>query len=104
MAQTCPKCAYAGLTTDECPRCRVIVSKYRSSVQNLARGRGESSVTSKSRAYIAYWIISSARCSSEGGIVSPIAFAVLRLITSSNLVGCSTGRSAGLAPFRILST
>jgi hypothetical protein len=26
------------------------------------------------------------------------AFAVLRLITNSNLVGCSTGRSAGLAP------
>src|SRR5262249_51200919 len=29
-------------------------------------------------------------------------FAVLRLIASSNLVGCHTGRSAGLAPFRIL--
>jgi hypothetical protein len=28
----------------------------------------------------------------------------LRLIIRSNLVGCSTGRSAGLAPFRILST
>jgi hypothetical protein len=28
----------------------------------------------------------------------------LRLITSSNLVGCSTGRSAGLAPRKILST
>jgi hypothetical protein len=34
----------------------------------------------------------------------PICFAVLRLITSSNFVGCSTGRSAGWAPFRILST
>ena len=32
------------------------------------------------------------------------AWAVLRLMTSSNFVGCSTGRSAGLAPFRILST
>ena len=31
------------------------------------------------------------------GIVTPICFAVLRLITSSNFVGCSTGRSAGLA-------
>ena len=51
-----------------------------------------------------YWITSSARCNSDCGIVSPRAFAVLRLITSSNLVGCSTGRSAGLAPFRILST
>src|SRR5262249_19248062 len=53
---------------------------------------------------IHYWITSSARASTEGGMVRPSAFAVLRLITSSNLVGCSTGRSAGLAPFRILST
>ena len=28
-------------------------------------------------------------------------FAVLRLMTSSNLVGCSIGRSAGFAPRRI---
>jgi hypothetical protein len=28
----------------------------------------------------------------------------LRLMTSSNLVGCSMGRSAGRAPLRILST
>ena len=46
----------------------------------------------------------SARYSNDCGIVSPICFAVLRLITSSNFVGCSTGKSAGLAPFRILST
>ena len=46
----------------------------------------------------------SALTSTFGGIVRPICLAVLRLITSSNFVGCSTGRSAGLAPFRILST
>src|SRR5215468_10069476 len=46
----------------------------------------------------------SARSRTDGGIVRPSAFAVLRLITSSNFVGCSTGRSAGLAPLRILST
>ena len=34
----------------------------------------------------------------------PSVLAVLRLMTSSNFVGCSTGRSAGWAPFRILST
>ena len=45
-----------------------------------------------------------ARASTSGGIVRPICFAVLRFITNSNFVGCSTGRSAGLAPFRILST
>jgi hypothetical protein len=48
-------------------------------------------------------MISSARASTVGGMASPSAFEALRLITSSNLVGCSTGRSAGLAPFRILS-
>src|SRR6516164_9643477 len=36
-------------------------------------------------------ITSSAVESSVGGIVTPSAFAVLRLITNSNLVGCSTG-------------
>ncbi len=51
-----------------------------------------------------YWITSSARSSSDCGIANPNAFAVLRLITSSNLVGCSMGRSPGLAPRRILST
>jgi hypothetical protein len=48
-------------------------------------------------------ITSSARTRNDSGIVSPIAFAVLLLTISSNLVACSTGRSAGLAPFRILS-
>ena len=39
-----------------------------------------------------------------GGIWKPSAFAVVRLMTKSNLVGCSTGKSAGFAPRRILST
>jgi hypothetical protein len=56
------------------------------------------------KAAVIYSITSSARARIEGGIVSPSAFAVLRLTTSSNLVGCWTGRSAGFAPFRILST
>src|SRR5262245_5678306 len=47
-------------------------------------------------------ITSSARASTVGGISRPSAFAVLRLMISSNLVGCSIGRSAGLAPFKIL--
>src|SRR5262245_48778096 len=49
-------------------------------------------------------ITSSARASSVGGTSRPSALAVLRLMTSSNFVGCSTGKSAGLAPLRILST
>jgi len=51
-----------------------------------------------------YSITSSARARIAGGMLSPSAFAVFMLMTSSKLVGCSTGRSAGLAPLRILST
>src|SRR5262245_16233641 len=35
----------------------------------------------------------SARTRIESGTVRPSAFAVLRLMTNSNLIGCSTGRS-----------
>src|SRR6516162_7921324 len=49
-------------------------------------------------------ITSSASASSLSGTLTPSAFAVLRLMTSSNLVGCSTGMSAGFVPLRILST
>ena len=49
-----------------------------------------------------YWITSSARASTAGGIVRPSAFAVLRLITSSNLVGCSTGRVGRLGALQDL--
>src|SRR5215472_13235284 len=47
---------------------------------------------------------SSARASSVGGTAMPSALAVFILMISSKWVGCSTGRSAGRAPFRILST
>src|SRR5262249_49218025 len=46
-------------------------------------------------------ITSSASASSLSGTSRPSAFAVLRLMTSSNLVGCITGKSAGFAPLRI---
>src|SRR6266478_2107041 len=42
-------------------------------------------------------ITSSTMESSPDGRVSPSAFAALRLITNSNLVGCSSGSSADLA-------
>jgi len=51
-----------------------------------------------------HWITWSARASTDCGIVRPRALAVLRLMTNSNFVGCSTGRSAGFVPLRILST
>src|SRR5262249_43918922 len=49
-------------------------------------------------------ITSSAWPSSVSGTVSPSAFAVLRLITISNLVGIWTGSSLGFAPRRIRFT
>src|SRR5262249_34473120 len=45
---------------------------------------------------------SPARASSVGGTSRPSALAVLRLRTSSIFTACSTGRSAGLTPRRIL--
>ena len=51
-----------------------------------------------------YSITSSARASSDGGTSRPSALAVLRLITSSYLVGACTGRSAGFSPLRMRST
>src|SRR5262249_11678310 len=43
-------------------------------------------------------ITSSARASSVGETSRPSAFAVLRLTTNSNLVGCRNGKSAAFAP------
>src|SRR5262249_41808227 len=52
----------------------------------------------------AHSITSSASNCIELGTSMPSALAVLRLMTRSNLVGCSTGNSPGLAPRKILST
>src|SRR5204862_7738217 len=52
----------------------------------------------------AYSFSSSARASTDGGMARPSAFAVFVLTTSRNVVGCCTGRSAGLAPRRMRST
>src|SRR5262249_26386474 len=61
----------------------------------LSRPRGGS----RSQDCDASW---STRARSNRGAAKPSARAVLMLTTSSNLVGCSTGSSAGLAPFTIL--
>ena len=48
-----------------------------------------------------YSMTSSARARTTGGIVRPSALAVFKLMISSYLVGCWTGRSAGFSPFRM---
>src|SRR5262249_22020495 len=65
---------------------------------------GRAAEQSDELAALHHSITSSARASSIGGIVKPSALAVVKLMTRSNLVGCSTARSAGFAPRRILST
>ena len=62
-----------------------------------ALGQGETSA----RLHSITW---SAIASSLSGTSRPRAFAVLRLMTISNLVGCCTGRSPGFSPRSILST
>ena len=49
----------------------------------------------------AYSITSLARASSVAGTVRPGALAVARLIISSTLADCWTGRSARFSPFKM---
>src|SRR5262249_21702667 len=49
-------------------------------------------------------ITSAARASNVAGTSRPSTLAVLRLMTSSYLVGACTGRSAGFSPLRMRST
>ncbi len=48
-------------------------------------------------------ITRSTRTMNDSGNVRPVALAVFMFTTSSNLVGCSIGRSPGFAPLKILS-
>ncbi|MGH7278738.1 MAG: DUF898 family protein [Candidatus Rokuibacteriota bacterium] len=38
MADTCPKCGFAGVESDKCPSCNVIIPLYRSYLEKLRRG------------------------------------------------------------------
>ena len=64
----------------------------------------ESARWARSEVAAPYSITSSARASSVGGISRPSILAVLRLMISSNFVGCTTGRSAAFSPWRIRPT
>jgi len=78
------------------------ISAYRNSITR--RGNQRHAADERDELAPVHSITSSARKRKDSGIVNPSAFAVLRLTTSSNFVGSSMGRSAGLAPLRILST
>jgi hypothetical protein len=60
----------------------------------LRRNENECEVTHSGKKILAHSITSSARCCKNKGTSRPSAFAVLRLMTSSNFVGPSTARSS----------
>src|SRR6476660_6510453 len=63
--------------------------------------RGERTTEQRDEIAPLHSITSSAMESSDGGTVRPSILAVTALMTSSNLLDCTTGRSAGLASLRM---
>src|SRR5262249_47212681 len=68
------------------------------------RPRGRRAAEQRDEVAPLHSITSSARSRNDSGILRWRALAVVRLMTRSNLVGCSIGMSPGFAPRRILST
>src|SRR5262249_30194275 len=68
------------------------------------RPRGRRAAEKRDELAAPHSITSSARCWKNKGTSRPSAFAVLRLITSSNFVGCSMGKSFGCIPCKTLRT
>jgi hypothetical protein len=86
-------------------RCCPKADKYRIvSVCPLSAITGREQMQQPNVPMHGYSITSSAPASSVGGKSRPSPFAVLRLITSSYLVGACTGRSVGFSPLRMRST
>src|SRR5512143_2130445 len=65
---------------------------------------GGTTVHSFASYFMTHLMTRSARARTFAWIITSICLAALRFITNSNLMGCSTGISAGLAPLSILST
>ena len=84
----------------------VFTGKWLAMLREIAPRMGRVAISDPEQAQHggAYSITSSARATSMGGISRPSALAVLRLMISSNFVGCSIGRSAGFAPLITLTT
>src|SRR5262245_30654695 len=104
FAQACPECSHemgtrlrrAGIEKAQHRHCRLLrPCRDRPCRRRPAEQRDELAPL--------HSITSSARARSVVGTSSPSALAVLRLITSSNLVGCWTGSSAGFSPRRMRS-
>src|SRR5215471_11649177 len=97
-------------------RCQAIRHRWLSRVQpsdnrdrcllrtRRERPRGRRPAEQRDELAALHSITSSARPSGIGDTSRPSVLAVLRLIASSNFVGCWTGRSDGFSPRRIRST
>src|SRR5262249_44199115 len=68
------------------------------------RPRGSRAAEQRDELAALHSITSSASASSLGGISRPSALAATTLMTSSYLVGISTGKSPGFAPLRMRAT
>src|SRR5215831_11105218 len=92
--QTLAACRTASATCD---------ATHPSALLRARRERPRDCCAAEQRGEVAplHSITSSARPESGSGTVMPSALAVLRLMKSSTLVACWTGRSAGLSPLRI---
>src|SRR5262249_18076673 len=66
--------------------------------------RSHASEQANELAALHHSITSSASASRVDGIVRPSALAAFRLMRKSNLLGCTTGKSAGTAPLRTRPT
>src|SRR5262249_50361660 len=105
-----PQAAQDSLYTRNCRRFGPRIDKTDSwNFRRLLRARGKrprGRSTAEQRDELApfHSITSSARAMSVDGTVSPSAFAVARLMASSNLTGAWIGNSAGRSPRRMRST
>src|SRR5262245_48760622 len=107
FSESHPHCFDAGCGSSRGAECQVADTRYFGRLLLRSRHNGPRRRAADQRDEFAaadHSITSSARASSVGGRVRPSALAVLRLITSSYLVGACTGRSAGFSPLRMRST
>src|SRR5262249_61751707 len=96
-----PLLAQATEAVDTTLRCLSALPRKRTNSGEWRHVRFVPIATERSAAKALYSITSSARASRGGGTSRPRALAVGKLMTSSNLVGCITGRSAGFSPLRM---
>jgi hypothetical protein len=95
-----PWCSSRFFRSRTAPRARARISKGPAMLRDGAGWQPQAASANT----VGHSITSSARCWSWEGTSRPSALAVLRLTTSSNLVGAWTGSSPGFSPLRMRST